>query len=176
MVGDLVAGAGGEFVDGGIIGPPAHQEGSTRLYLSGPSASAVAAWFEGTMLEAIAIGGSTTSASALKMCYAGYTKGVSALVLAIRSLAEAEGVSQALVGEWNRSQPGLADRSELMAAGTAPKAWRFVGEMEEIAGSFDAAGLPVGFHTAAAEIYSALSEFKDQPDVGLDEVVRALLT
>ena len=47
------------------------------------------------------------AASALKMCYAAYTKGTSALLLALRALAEANGVTEALHTEWNQSQPGV---------------------------------------------------------------------
>jgi hypothetical protein len=42
--------------------------------------------------------------------------------------------------------------------------WRYVGEMEEIAETFRAAGLPGGFHLAAAEICQRLTSFKDQTD------------
>lgn len=174
-IGDVVLGGGGRFVDGGIIGPPAHKKGTTRLYLSGVDAGVAAAWFEGSVLEAVSIEGGACAASALKMCYAAYTKGTSALVLAIRALAEAEGVAANLISEWNRSQPGLVERSEFIAAGTAPKAWRFVGEMEEIASGFEAAGLPGEFHHGAARLYQALAEFKDQPGVTLEDVVKSLL-
>jgi hypothetical protein len=40
---------------------------------------------------------------------------------------------------------------------TAPKAWRFVGEMDEIASTFAAADLPEGFHRAAGEVYTPAS-------------------
>jgi hypothetical protein len=45
----------------------------------------------------------------------------------------------------------------------ARKAWRWVAEMEEIAASFEAVGLPGDFHHGAAEIYRRLAEFKDTP-------------
>jgi hypothetical protein len=45
-----------------------------------------------------------------------------------------------------------------------PKAWRYVGEMKEIAATFEAAGLPAGFHNAAAEICERLAPFKDLTD------------
>jgi 3-hydroxyisobutyrate dehydrogenase-like beta-hydroxyacid dehydrogenase len=173
---DVVTTAGARFVDGGIIGPPAAKAGTTRLYLSGADAEAVADLFTGSLLEAIAIGTQPGAASALKMCYAAYTKGSTALILAVRALAEAEQVSAALVDEWNRSQQGLTQRSENAARNNAKKAWRFAGEMREIADTFAAAGLPDGFHRAAAELYETLAEFKDaQPPPELDQVVAALL-
>ena len=77
--------------------------------------------------------GDVGTASALKMAYAAWTKGSSALLIAVRALAIREGVDDALRAEWERSQPGLGARSESAVAGNARKAWRFVGEMEEIA-------------------------------------------
>jgi len=104
------------------------------------------------------------AASALKMVYAAYTKGVSALLMGIRALAASEGVDDALLAEWHRSQPDLPKRSEAAARDNARKAWRFVGEMEEIAATFEGVGLPGGFHEAAGEIYRRLVAFKDVVD------------
>ena len=160
-IGAIVEAGGATFVDGGLIGPPPRNAGSTRLYLSGREAKRAAALFESSALEAIAIGDGPGAASALKMTYAAYTKGSSALLMAIRALAAAEGVDDALLAEWRRSQPDLPKRSEAAARDNARKAWRFVGEMEEIAATFAAAGLPGGFHEAAAEIYARLADYKD---------------
>ena len=160
-IGAIVEADGATFVDGGLIGPPPRNAGSTRLYLSGREAKRAAALFESSALEAIAIGDGPGAASALKMTYAAYTKGSSALLMAIRALAASEGVDDALLAEWRRSQPDLPKRSEAAARDNARKAWRFVGEMEEIAAAFAAAGLPGGFHEAAAEIYARLADYKD---------------
>lgn len=160
-IGAIVEGGGATFVDGGLIGPPPRNAGSTRLYLSGREAKRAAALFESSALEAIAIGDGPGAASALKMTYAAYTKGSSALLMAIRALAASEGVDDALLAEWRRSQPDLPKRSEAAARDNARKAWRFVGEMEEIAAAFEAAGLPGGFHEAAAVIYARLADYKD---------------
>lgn len=176
-IGKAVLGGGARaFVDGGIIGPPAWRAGITRLYLSGVEAEAVAALFEGSPLEAVAIGPEPGAASALKMAYAAYTKGTSALLAGIIALAEREGVAEALREEWAISQADLAAGGEARALGSAAKAWRFAGEMEEIADTFAGAGLPDGFHRAAAEIYRRLAEFKDTPEPpALDEALAALL-
>jgi 3-hydroxyisobutyrate dehydrogenase-like beta-hydroxyacid dehydrogenase len=160
-IGAVVEAGGANFVDGGLIGPPPRNAGSTRLYLSGREAKRAAALFEASALEAIAIGDAPGAASALKMAYAAYTKGSSALLMAIRALAASEGVDDALLAEWRRSQPDLPKRSEAAARDNARKAWRFVGEMEEIAATFAAAGLPGGFHEAAAVIYERLAGYKD---------------
>jgi 3-hydroxyisobutyrate dehydrogenase-like beta-hydroxyacid dehydrogenase len=158
-VGRVVEKAGASFVDGGIIGPPPVEAGRSRLYLSGGAAREVAELFAGTNLEAIALGAPPGAASALKACYAGWTKGATALLAAIRALAESEGVEDALLAEWKLSQPGLDKRSEAVTV-QARKAWRWIGEMEEIAASFEAAGLPGGFHLAAADLYRKLEGFK----------------
>jgi 3-hydroxyisobutyrate dehydrogenase-like beta-hydroxyacid dehydrogenase len=175
-IGEVVGAAGARFVDGGIVGPPAWRAGSTTLWLSGQEAERVAALFEGTALAAEVLDGGPGAASALKVCFAAWTKGSSALLLAVRALAHSEGVDGALVRQWERMLPDLPARSEGTARTTAPKAWRFVGEMHEIAQSFADADLPDGFHRAAAEVYAALERFKDTTDdAPLDEVVRALL-
>jgi 3-hydroxyisobutyrate dehydrogenase-like beta-hydroxyacid dehydrogenase len=160
-VGEIVGAGGAETVDGGIIGPPPRESGSTRLYLTGPRAGDVASFFKGSALEAIVMPGDVGTASALKMAYAAWTKGSSALLIAVRALAIHEGVDGVLRAEWERSQPGLGARSESAVAGNAKKAWRFVGEMEEIAATFAAAGLPAGFHEACAEVYGRLDRYKD---------------
>ena len=167
---------GARFVDGGIIGPPARAAGTTRLYLSGPGADDAAALLGAGPLEAIAIPGGAGSASALKMAYAAYTKGSAALLIAIRALARSEHIDDALLAEWSRSIPELPRRSEQAMLGTLPKAWRFVGEMREIARSFEHAGLPGGFHEAAADIYERLAPYKDSPGTETDEVLATLLS
>ncbi|MBI2989074.1 MAG: NAD(P)-dependent oxidoreductase [Deltaproteobacteria bacterium] len=164
QIGEAVTKAGASFVDGGIIGSPAKRAGTTRLYLSGARASEVANLFSGSMLDARAIGEKPGAASALKMAYAAWTKCSEALILAIRALAAIEGVDKALLEEWALSQPDLERRSIRAAAASAPKAWRFVGEMREISATFKAAGLPTGFHDAAADIYERLASFKNCTD------------
>ena len=167
----MAARLGEGFVDGGIIGPPAWRSGRARLYLSGRHAARVADWFEGSPLAAHPI---TGSASALKMCYAAYTKGAAALLLAIRGLAAHEGVAAPLLAEWERSQPGLAERSDGAAAAVGTKAWRFAGEMREIAATFHAAGLPDGFHRAAGDVYRRLAPLKDAEAVDMAAALKLL--
>ncbi len=161
----LIESAGGKFVDAGIIGPAPARHGTTRLYLAGPSASGVAAIFDGSPLEAIAMEADAGAASALKMAHAAWTKGSAALLIAVRALAVAQGVEADLMGEWRRSMPDLASRSELTVPGNARKAWRFVGEMQEIAATFRDAGLPDEFPLASEKIYEKLRRYKDAPAV-----------
>ena len=176
-IGVIVNEGGADFVDGGIIGPPATKPGVCRLYLSGAQAHRVASRFTGSFVDARVVADQPGQASALKMAYAAWTKGSDALVLAIRALATREGVDSALVAEWALSQPGLCDRSIDAAAGSAPKGWRFAGEMREIANTFGACDLPSGFHEASAAVYDRLVGFKNQsdPPPSVDEVVGELL-
>ncbi|UCF96319.1 MAG: NAD(P)-dependent oxidoreductase [Spirochaetaceae bacterium] len=164
------------FVDGGIIGPPAWERGTTRLYLSGSQAASVAEIFTDSTIDAVVIEGPAGRASALKMTYAAYTKGTTALVGAILAVAEHEGVRDMLQREWSASQPQLADNAVMKVRRTTAKAWRFEGEMREIAQTFKAAGLPDGFHQAAATVYARQSGFKDSGELpSFQDVLDALL-
>jgi 3-hydroxyisobutyrate dehydrogenase-like beta-hydroxyacid dehydrogenase len=167
---------GAVVVDGDLIGGPVKDGTGPRMYLSGEAAGRVAGLFDSTAVTTVVLAGGQEAASALKMCYAAYTKGAAALLLAIRALAAHEGVDDALVAEWSISQPDLVGRSDLAAKFNSAKAWRFAGEMEQIAAAFASAELPAGFGTAAAEVYRRLSDFKDRAEPPtLDDVVSRLL-
>jgi len=161
-IGAIVQEPGARFVDGDLIGGPARPGGHTRLYLSGPESSAVAALFRpGDRIDVVELGGDLTAASALKMCYAAWTKGTAGLLLAVRALARDAGVEEALVAEWRRTQPELLERFRA-AQGVVPKAWRFAGEMDEIALAFSDAKVPgAGFPAAIAQVFGTLASFKD---------------
>ncbi|MEZ4501320.1 MAG: DUF1932 domain-containing protein [Dehalococcoidia bacterium] len=175
-VASIVEAAGARFVDGGIVGGPAWRAGTTRLYLSGDGAAEAARWFEGSPLGVVVIEGGAGAASTLKMTYAAYTKGSTALVTSILAVARREGVEAALLEEWRTSQPDLVNGLERRLQGAAPKAWRWVGEMEEISATFEASGLPGGFHAAAADLYSRLDRYQDaDPPPSVDEIVDAAL-
>ena len=134
------------FVDGGIVGGPPDEPGTT-LYLSGPGAASVAVLFVGTNLEPRVV----ADASAIKMAYAAWSKGSAALLLAIRDVARHFGIEE----EWELAAPELARRIPRAEHAAATKGWRWSGEMEEIADTFAAAGQPDGFHRAAARVYRA---------------------
>jgi 3-hydroxyisobutyrate dehydrogenase-like beta-hydroxyacid dehydrogenase len=174
-VGEVVAAAGATYIDGGIVGPPPRKPGVTRLYLSGAGAADVAAMLNGGLLQAIPVEGPIGAASAVKMAYAGWNKTQQALLMAVRAYAMREGVDEALLREWAISQPELTKRSEKAVEGTARKAWRFVGEMEELAAAFKAAGVPAQFHEAGAEVYERMAPWKDAPTAPtVAEVCKAL--
>lgn len=157
QVAAIVTAAGASYVDGGIIGQPPEVAGHMRLYLSGPQADEVRVLFNRSRLDARIAEGPLYAASSVKMAYAAWTKGSSALLLAARALARAGGVERTLLAEWQLSQPNLTAQSERSATAATAKGWRWIGEMEEIAASMSAAGLPDGFHEAAAELYDRAS-------------------
>ena len=168
-----IGGRFAHFVDGGIIGPPPREPGTTRLYLSGVEAHNVAALFAGATIEARVVSDEPGAASALKMSYASWTKGSAALLLAARALARAEGVEETLLEEWQMSMPHLPAQSVAASHSALAKGWRWVGEMDEIASSYATAGLPEGFHRAAAEIYRRASADPGE-DNTLEEVLGAI--
>jgi 3-hydroxyisobutyrate dehydrogenase-like beta-hydroxyacid dehydrogenase len=170
----IVEGAGAHYVDGGIIGGPAWtREAKTHLYLSGPRAKEVADCFAGSPLRSSVISDRIGAASALKMGYAAYTKGTTALLTAILGLVEREGVRAELAGQWGDA---FTEQTVRRVCANTAKAWRFVGEMQEIAATFKGAGLPGGFHEAAADVFERLEEFKDHTEPpAIESVLKALL-
>jgi 3-hydroxyisobutyrate dehydrogenase-like beta-hydroxyacid dehydrogenase len=170
----IIEDAGAHYVDGGIIGGPAWtHEARTHLYLSGPRAEEVAACFVGSPLKTPVISARIGAASALKMGYAAYTKGTTALLTAILGLVEKEGVRADLARQWGDT---FTEQTVRRVCANTAKAWRFVGEMHEIAATFRGAGLPGGFHEAAAEVFERLEAFKDHTEPpAIESVLEALL-
>jgi 3-hydroxyisobutyrate dehydrogenase-like beta-hydroxyacid dehydrogenase len=175
-IGRTVTAAGATFVDGGIVGAPAWEPGTTWLYLSGGEAPAVAACFAAGPLETTILDPEIGQASALKMCYAAWTKGSTALLCAIVATATETGVWDALRVQWARDWPGFDEQTVGRIRRVTAKAWRFAGEMDEIAATLGAAGLPGGFHAAAADVYRRLAHLKDaEATPSLEEVLEAMV-
>jgi 3-hydroxyisobutyrate dehydrogenase-like beta-hydroxyacid dehydrogenase len=160
------------FVDGGIVGGPAWKsESGTRLYLSGDRSKEIAALFNNSPLETTIIPGEIGAASAMKMVFAAYTKGTTALLAAILGVAEKEGVRNVLESQWGQT---FTEQTHQRVVANSAKAWRFEGEMQEIAATFENAGLPGGFHAAAAVVFERLAQFKDEPAADIVELLKAL--
>ena len=122
------------FVDAGIIGsPPKPGDAGPRFYASGPAAPRFAR-LRDYGLDVRVLGGAASAASALKMSYAGITKGTQAIGAAMMLAAMRAGSADDLLAELQGSQkqlfPWLKRQLELMP----PKAYRWVAEMQEIAG------------------------------------------
>ena len=150
------------LIDGSLIGGPVWPDeapaSSTTLHLSGQGSGAIAALLAGSPLKANHLSDQRGDASALKMVFAAFSKGSAALTAEILNVAEQYGVREALSHQLGQKTTQQWQRT---LAGTASKAWRFKGEMQEIAETFDAVGAETGFHQAAAAVYQKLSAHKD---------------
>ena len=175
-IADAMAEAGATFVDGSIIGGPAWKPNSTWLYLSGDEAGRMAECFSAGPLETDIVDGGVGRASALKMCFAAYTKGSTALLCAIVGAAESLGVLGDLEKQWSRNGSDFAEQTFRRVTGVTSKAWRFAGEMDEISATLSGAGVPGEFHAGAADVYRRLAGFKGAPETpSLEAVLRAML-
>ncbi len=165
--------AGARFVDGGIIGLPARERGKTWLYLSGSGAAEAATYFTAGPMEVDVMGGEVGQASALKMCFAAWNKGSAALLAATFAAAQQMDVLENLKNAWGRMGMDFG-KGERDIARSAPKAWRYVGEMREIASTFEFAGMPGEFHRGAEEIYSRMRGLKDREGMTAGDVLGVL--
>ena len=155
-IGAVIRGAGAPFIDGGIIGlPPAEGRKPTRIYVSGEAAPAMDA-FDGKDIAIHQCGPEIGRASAVKMCYASISKGTNTLHAAAMTVADALGVGEILRAEIGDSVPAVFERMQANIPRLPADAGRWIGEMEEIARTYASAGLPPGFHKAAAEIFRLL--------------------
>ncbi len=151
-LGAIVTASGARFVDAGIVGGPPKIGGrGPRFYASGEHAGAFAVLADHG-LDVRVIGDAVGQASALKMCYAAITKGTALLGTGALVTAEAMGVGQLLLAELRSSQAVMLDWLEGRTPGMPPKVYRWIGEMEEIAATYESAGLTPNFHLGAAEM------------------------
>ena len=151
-VGQIVEAAGACFVDGGIIGPPPRKPGATRIYASGAQAQDLAALGDHG-LDIRVIGDQIGQASGVKMCYAAMTKGFQALGTELLVTAQRLGLEEPLRAELEGSQQALLGWLSKSVPSMPPKAHRWIGEMEEIAATFEAVGLTPRMLLGAADMY-----------------------
>lgn len=152
----IIVEAGGRYLDASIIGPPPGQGQPPRFYVSGSQAQ-VMAQLDGRGIAVKWIGSEIGRASAIKMCYAGLTKGTLALHAAVLTSAEALGLSAELRSELAYSQ-GQALQAMEQVRRVPAKAFRWIVEMEEIARTFGSAGVTPQIHTGAAEVFRMVAE------------------
>jgi 3-hydroxyisobutyrate dehydrogenase-like beta-hydroxyacid dehydrogenase len=153
-IGTVIVEAGGTFVDASIVGGPPRGGSSPRMYASGPDTRAFEALAD-YGLHIVVIGQEIGLASALKMCYAALTKGSSALYIELLTAARALGVGEALEQEFQGSQSAMLQRMQRLP-GVSMKSRRWVGEMEEIAQTFEDVGLTPKMLAGAADVYRLL--------------------
>jgi L-threonate 2-dehydrogenase len=153
----VVRESGASFVDGGIIGPPPELVSSkTRIYLSGPDAAKVAV-LEQFGLSTPVQSGPVGAASAMKMSYAGITKGFTALGATMMLAATRAGTADALIAEMKVSQPALLKWLTTQMPKMHSKAYRWVAEMEEIAAFVGPGQTGDGLFQSAARLYEAIA-------------------
>ena len=143
------------FVDSGIIGsPPKPGDAGPRFYASGPAAPRFATLRQ-YGLDVRVLDGAMSAASALKMSYAGITKGTQAIGAAMMLAASRAGSADALFAELSSSQKEMFAWFKRGLALMPPKAYRWVAEMHEIAGF-------VGEDPTAHELYEGAAHFYER--------------
>jgi 3-hydroxyisobutyrate dehydrogenase-like beta-hydroxyacid dehydrogenase len=158
-IANVLDATGAPFVDGAIIGAPT----SPKFYMSGPHA-AQTAQLDDAGLAVRVLDGPLGAASALKMSYAGITKGLTALGSAMSLAAMRNGAGKALFDELSESQPELLKWLSGNVPRMPPKAYRWVAEMEEIAGFIGADFAEHRIYEGAAGLYDRLANDKEATD------------
>ena len=151
----IINNAGGDYIDGGIIGGSPARGAAPRIYTSGPRADLMDE-LDGKGIIVKNLGPQIGRASGIKMCYASMTKGTNALRVAMLTAADSLGLYDELIEELAFSQGAALSAMESGIPGLPANSGRWIGEMEEIAETFEAAGVTPRFHQGAAEIYRLL--------------------
>jgi L-threonate 2-dehydrogenase len=162
-IGAVLAPIGCRYVDGGIIGPPPPPNATaTRIYVSGAAANEVARLSEFGVPFPL-LDGPVGAASALKMSYAGITKGFTAVAVAMVLGATRAGSADALYKELALSQPHLLAWLSRQVPRMYPKAYRWVAEMEEIGHFLDDGTAEGDMFANVARIYQDIAEVASAP-------------
>lgn len=156
-IGDIISGAGATFIDAGIIGLAPNKSANTRFYVSGADTRAMED-LDGKGFKVINLGPEIGKASAMKMAYAGLTKGSWTLWTSVLLTAERNGLLDDLIAEFEHSQSPTLENMRRMVSALPADSGRWVGEMEEIAKTFREAGVTGDFHDGAAWMFTLLSE------------------
>ena len=155
-IGEVITAAGGKFIDAGIIGGSPRTGAVPRFYASGEHAR-ILGELDGKGISVPIMGGPIGNASALKMVYAALTKGTAALYASTLMTAKSLDLYEDLISELEHSQPGtLAGMDNLKTVST--KAFRWIGEMDEIAATFGDAGTTSKIHKGASETFQTIAD------------------
>ena len=168
-IGDTITEAGAAFIDCGIVGLAPNKSEDTRFYVSGKDTAPMQA-LDGKGFKVMSLGDTPGQASALKMAYAGLTKGSWTLWTAVLLTAERNGLLEPLIDELEHSQGPTLERMRSMVPFLPADSGRWVGEMEEIAKTFREADVSGSFHDGAAWMFALLTEtpFADETRETLD--------
>ena len=173
-IGEVVTPTGAHFVDAGIIGgPPRQGYKGPSIYASGEHVhEAVPLRDWGINLRAI--DGPVGAASAVKMSYAGITKGTTAIASAMLLGAARFGCAAALIAELTESQPEMLARFREGIPRMYDKAYRWVAEMEEISDFLEENPPSRDIYAAVARLYEFLAAAQAEAQPGPDNAIRAL--
>ena len=172
-IGEIIAPTGADFVDGGIIGGPPRPGYSPTIYASGPTAGQTAV-LRDWGIDWRVIDGPIGAASAVKMSYAGITKGTTAIAAAMLLGAARFGCAEALIAELPSSQPQMLARMRNGIPGMYDKAYRWVAEMEEISDFLEQNPPSRDMYAAIARLYDYLAAAKPKPAPARDNAIRTL--
>lgn len=178
-IGVMIRAAGATFIDAGIIGGPPTPRMDTSFYCSGPDTSAFEQLGDHG-LKVKVVGSKIGMASGIKMVYAASTKGTIALWTELMVAARAMGLEAALMDEFGENHP-IASRTLRSIPGMAHKSGRWVGEMEEIAATFEGLGMTPKILEGAADMYRFVDSTplgaltSRDPHPSLDEVLGTLV-
>jgi len=156
QIGEVITAAGGQFIDAGIIGGTPRRGAVPKFYASGEHAH-ILGELDGKGIAVPVLDGPIGMASGLKMVYASLTKGTSALYASTLMTAMSLGLYDELIAELEDSQSGTLaamDRVKTVSA----QAFRWIGEMEEIAATFGDAGSSSHTHLGAAETFQKIAD------------------
>jgi 3-hydroxyisobutyrate dehydrogenase-like beta-hydroxyacid dehydrogenase len=155
-IGKIITAAGGMFIDAGIIGGSPRTGAIPRFYASGEHAG-ILAELDGKGISVPVMRGAVGRASGLKMLYAALTKGTAALHASTLMAAKSLGLFDDLIHELEQSQSGTLTAMGRVNSISA-QAFRWIGEMEEIASTFEDAGVTPNIHAGAAETFQKISD------------------
>ncbi len=173
-IADIIEAAGGRFADGSIIGlPPAAEGPGPQLYASGPEAAALDA-LEGRGVRFKVMDGPIGVASALKMAYAGITKGTIALGAAMLLAARRAGADEALIEELATSQAHMLNGFRRSIPDMFGKAERWVPELKEIAHFIGHGRTESAIYDSIADFYAALATDAKVSHVDIDALTTVL--
>lgn len=153
---EIIEAAGAKFVDVGIIGATPTEKAFPELCTSGPDA-ALLDELDGKGVSIVKVGESIGAGSAIKICNGAWNKGAFAMYTAVMLAAEHYGFSDYLRKRLPGSQAGTVDKLDSAIVRLPSLSGRYIGEMEQVAETFESIGLPGGFHQAAAELFRMLN-------------------
>ena len=156
QIGEIITAAGGQFIDAGITGGSPRSGAVPRIYASGEHAS-ILGELDGKGIKVPVLNGPVGHASGLKMCYAAITKGTAALYASTLMTVKSLGLFEDLIHELEGSQASTLAAMDGVNSISA-KAFRWIGEMEEIAATFEDAGSTPMIHMGAAETFQRIAD------------------